>query len=63
MKSDLSDFLGHESVETTMVYLRRNLEKMREAVEAAADSLAKPSGGFYAPGKKAELLAFLDTLV
>lgn len=56
------DFLGHESVETTMAYLRRNLEKMREVVEAAADSLAKPGGGFYTPGKKAELLEFLDTL-
>lgn len=57
------DFLGHESVETTMVYLRRNLEKMREAVEVAADALAKPSGSFYTPDRKAELLAFLDTLV
>lgn len=56
------DFLGHESVATTMVYLRRNLEKMREAVESASAELAKPGICFYAPDKKAELLSFLDKL-
>lgn len=56
------DFLGHESVATTMVYLRRNLGKMREAVEAASEGLAKPSTCFYAPDKKAELLSFLNKL-
>lgn len=57
------DFLGHESVETTMVYLKRNLGKMREAVSAASERLAKPGDSFYTEDKKAELLAFLDTLV
>lgn len=56
------DFLGHESVATTMVYLKRNLEKMREVVESASEKLAKPCVCFYAPDKKAELLAFLDTI-
>ena len=56
------DFLGHESVATTMVYLRHNLEKMREVVEAASEELAKPCTSFYTPDKKAELLTFLDTL-
>ena len=57
------DFLGHESVETTMVYLKHNLEKMREVVEAASEQLAKPSVSYYTPDKKADLLAFLNALV
>lgn len=57
------DFLGHESVSTTMVYLKHNLERTREVVEAASDGLAKPGASFYTQDKKAELLAFLETLV
>ena len=56
------DFLGHESVTTTMVYLKHNLEKTREIVEAASDGLAKASTPFYARDKKEELLSFLETL-
>lgn len=56
------DFLGHESVNTTMVYLKHNPEKMREIVEAASDGLAKAATLFYAQGKKEELLSFLETL-
>ena len=56
------DFLGHESVTTTMVYLKHNLEKTREIVEAASDGLAKASTPFYTRDKKKELLSFLETL-
>lgn len=56
------DFLGHESVTTTMVYLKRNLDKMREVVTAASGELAKPVASFYTPSKKDELLAFLEGL-
>ena len=54
--------LGHESVTTTMVYLKHNLEKTREIVEAASDGLAKASTPFYTRDKKKELLSFLETL-
>lgn len=33
----LSDLLGHESIETTRVYLRRTAEEQREAVDLAVD--------------------------
>lgn len=33
----LSDLLGHESIETTRVYLRRTSEEQREAVDLAVD--------------------------
>lgn len=56
------DFLGHESVTTTMVYLKHNLEKTREIVEAASDGLAKASMPFYTRDKREELLSFLETL-
>ena len=46
-----------------MVYLKHNLEKTREVVEAVSEQLAKPGTLFYTEEKKAELLAFLDTLV
>ena len=57
------DFLGHESVSTTMVYLKHSLERTREIVEDAADGLAKPGASFYTQDKREELLAFLETLV
>lgn len=57
------DFLGHESVTTTMVYLKHNLERTREIVEAAAEGLAKPGASFYTKDRREELLAFLETLV
>lgn len=56
------DFLGHESITTTMVYLRHNLEKTREVIEAASEGLAKAATSFYAQDKKEELLSFLETL-
>ena len=55
--------LGHESVATTMVYLKHNVERTRQIVEAASEGLAKPSASFYTQDKKAELLSFLETLV
>lgn len=57
------DFLGHESVDTTMVYLKHNVEKTREVVEAASEGLAKAATSYYAKGRKDELLTFLETLV
>ena len=33
----LSDLLGHESIETTRVYLRRTAKEQREAVDSAVD--------------------------
>ena len=57
------DFLGHSSVSTTQVYLKTNLERMREAVEAAAAGSIGANNDFYTPDRKAELMAFLETLV
>lgn len=57
------DFLGHESVSTTMVYLKHSIEKTREVIEAASEDLARAATSFYTQDRKDELLSFLETLV
>lgn len=57
------DFLGHASVTTTQVYLKGNRAKMRKTIEAAADATIMPNASYYTDDKKAELLAFLNTLI
>ena len=58
----IRDFLGHSSVSTTQMYLKTNLERMREAVETAASGSIGVNNDFYTLDKKAELMAFLETL-
>lgn len=57
------DFLGHASVTTTQVYLKSNPTRMREVIESAADSTVMPGSDYYTEEKRAELLAFLESLV
>ena len=57
------DFLGHESVATTMVYLKHNLDRTRQIVEAASEGLARPGASFYTRDKKDEQMSFLETLL
>ena len=46
----LADLMGHESIETTRIYLRRTEAEQRSAVDEAIDCLLYTS---YAPAKKA----------
>jgi site-specific recombinase XerD len=59
---NVRDFLGHESVSTTQVYLTSNPEITRKAIENAAAKTVPDSTAYYAEDQKAELLAFLETL-
>ena len=59
---NVRDFLGHESVVTTQVYLTANPEITRKAVENAAAKTVPESVDYYTEDQKSDLLAFLDTL-
>lgn len=56
------DFLGHEGVQTTQVYLTSNPEVTRKAIEKAADSIGIPNTGSYSKEEEAGLEAFLASL-
>jgi len=56
----VQDFLGHESPETTRVYLAANPERMREAVERVASGGKEPKDA--SSTKIDELLAKVDKL-
>lgn len=59
---NIRDFLGHESVVTTQVYLTTNPEVTRLAIEAAASKTVPQSTDFYSEKEKEDLMAFLETL-
>lgn len=59
---NIRDFLGHESVVTTEVYLTANLELSRKVIEAAASKTVPQSGDFYSAKEKESLMEFLETL-
>jgi len=58
-RSVIALWLGHESVETTQIYLDANLALKEQALAKTASANTKPSGP-YRPGDK--LLAFLKGL-
>ena len=60
---NVRDFLGHESVETTQIYLTSNPETTRKAIEAAAEKTVPDSAAYYSEEEKSELLDFLNSLV
>lgn len=60
---DIRDFLGHESVATTQVYLTSNPEVTRAAIENAALRTVPDGTEYYSHEVKADLLTFLDELV
>ena len=59
---NVRDFLGHESVATTQVYLTTNPEVTRKAIESAAEKTVPESLEFYSDKEKNDLLSFLDSL-
>jgi integrase/recombinase XerD len=59
---NIRDFLGHESVVTTQIYLTSNPEVTRKAIEAAASKTVPQSADFYSAKEKEDLMAFLETL-
>lgn len=59
---NVRDFLGHESVATTQIYLTTNPEVTRKAIEAVAKKTVPESLDFYSDKDKDELLSFLDSL-
>ena len=56
------DFLGHESVPTTQMYLTLNPEVTRKAIESAAKKTVPESLAFFSDKEKDDLLSFLDSL-
>ena len=56
---DVRDFLGHESVVTTEIYLSSNSEHTRKAIEEASNTLCIPKAGTYTKKEKESLEEFL----
>ena len=59
---NVRDFLGHESITTTQVYLTMNPEVTRKAIESASEKTVPESLDFFSENEKDELLSFLDSL-
>jgi len=51
-------WLGHESIETTHIYVTANMELKEEAIKA----VQPPSGGTFRFRPEGKLLAFLKSL-
>jgi integrase/recombinase XerD len=58
-RSVIALWLGHESVETTQMYLEANLALKEQALAKTAPANARPPGRYRADD---ELLAFLKAL-
>lgn len=59
---NVRDFLGHESVVTTQVYLTTNSEVTRKAIESASEKTVPESLDFFSKEEQNDLLSFLDSL-
>ncbi len=59
---NVRDFLGHESVATTQIYLTTNPEVTRKAIESAAEKTVPGSLDFFTNEEKDALLSFLESL-
>jgi site-specific recombinase XerD len=57
-RSTIALFLGHESVETTSIYLHANMKQKEQALAQTVSTGVRPSR--YRPGDR--LLAFLKSL-
>lgn len=60
---NVKDFLGHESVETTQIYVTSSPEVTRNAIEHASSKTVPDSTDFYTQDEKQVLMDFLDTIV
>ena len=58
---NVRDFLGHNSLESTQIYLTSNPEVTRKAIKHAASKTVPDSTDFFSPDEKDDLLNFLDT--
>lgn len=59
---NVRDFLGHESIATTQIYLTTNPEITRKAIESAAEKTVPESLDYYSQDERKDLLSFLDSL-
>ena len=59
---NVRDFLGHESVQTTQIYLTSNLEKKREALEKASATIGITNETSFSKEKANELEDFLKSM-
>ncbi len=59
---NVRDFLGHESIATTQIYLTANPEVTRKAIEAVAEKTVPESLDFFTKEERDDLLSFLDSL-
>lgn len=56
------DFLGHNSIQTTQVYLTSNAERMRASIEMAADNIGIPKASWYRKNECDEFEDYLNSL-
>ena len=59
---NVRDFLGHESVATTQIYLTTNPEVTRKAIESVSEKTVPGSIDFFTKEERDALLSFLDSL-
>lgn len=59
---NVRDFLGHESVATTQIYLTTNPEVTRKAIESIAEKTVPESLDFFTKEDRDDLLSFLSSL-
>ena len=59
---NVRDFLGHESVATTQIYLTTNPEVTRKAIESVAKKTVPESIDYFTKEERDDLLSFLDSL-
>lgn len=59
---NVRDFIGHESVATTQIYLTTNPEVTRKAIELVAEKTVPESLDFFSKEERDDLLSFLDSL-
>ena len=59
---NVRDFLGHESVATTQIYLTTNPEVTRKVIESVAEKTVPESLDFFTKEERDDLLSFLDSL-
>ena len=60
---NVRDFLGHELVESTQIYVTSNPEVTRKAIEQASAKTVPESADYYTPDEKQALMDFLDMIV
>ncbi len=59
---NVRDFLGHESVATTQVYLTSNPEVTRKTIESVSKKTVPESIDYFPTKDRDDLLTFLDSL-